>query len=67
MIPEVSVKELQYFETDFFDGAFPNQRYGQAACNHFDLPEMISAYIFYDEDEKYCRNILWQFAILQGK
>ena len=63
---ELSTKELQQFEVEFYDNAFPNQRYGQAACNYFKLPKEIEAHIFYDEDETYCRNILWQFTIIEG-
>lgn len=53
---KIKVDKLREFERDFFSGKFPNQRYGQAFCNHFDIK---SPEIFYEEDYKSAKMKIW--------
>ena len=60
---KISADELVQFELDYFNkNKFPNQRYGQAVCNYFEIPEWVQNIIFYNNNTTIARDIIWQFV-----
>jgi len=47
---ELNIETLTDFFVKYANREFPYQRYGQAACNYFDLLGDKYSYIFYEED-----------------
>lgn len=59
--PTIPFDKIKEFEKKFFAGKFPNQRYGQAFCNQFNLT---CRALFYEEDYRLARIKAWlNFAI----
>lgn len=57
---EYTPKEMSEFTILFNKQAWPNQRFGQAFCNHFNRhdPEL-----FYQTDRKLAEEYIWTFLI----
>lgn len=53
---EIPLEDMKEFEKEYFSGKFPNQRYGQAFCNKFNID---SQALFYDEDMRRAKIIIW--------
>jgi hypothetical protein len=49
--------EIFGFEKKFRNNEFPNERYGQAFCNHFSIENFSE--LFYMEDDKLARMTAW--------
>ena len=62
---KLSPQEILDFEQKFYTGLFPNQRYGQAFCNNFNIENF--PVLFYQEDERLARVNAWFIYLEEEK
>jgi len=56
-----SPNEMNNFLHYYNSGKFPNQRLGQAFCNHFNRTDPD---LFYQEDRKLAEEYIWLFLVM---
>jgi hypothetical protein len=60
---ELTIENLVEFFVKYAKGEFPNQRYGQAGCNYFNLLGDKYSNIFYEEDGGKASQLLTDLVI----
>lgn len=59
MVEKFTKESYMKAEREWFKSPHGYLRFGQALCNHFDLPKEIEAKIYYESDTKKVQVIIW--------